>query len=201
MVWGTGMLTPVRNEFLPHVTVAAVRGPLTVALLEIAVPLGDPGLLVSDLLDSRPEPDGRIGIVLHHSQTMPADLASAVARDARFRVIDVADEDHMGVVAAIAACAHVYSSSLHGLILANAFGVPSTWLDVQGIHKSAAFKFYDYALSIGRLLNAPMPLDAILEHAAGLPDRFETIAHLATVVRVREGLCAAFPAEIMAQAV
>lgn len=196
VIWGTGMIGPVRRDFVGNVAFVAVRGPLTAALLELKdLPMGDPGLLSPDLMPHPVEPDDRIGIVLHHSQKPDARLAAALKADPRLRLIDVTDEDHLGVIAAIGSCAHVFSSSLHGLIVADAFGVPNTWLNADGIHASAAFKFYDYALSVGRLLNRPLPAAAIAEAVAALPPK-APLSYRDGVIAAQQALRASFPAAL-----
>lgn len=196
LIWGTGMIGAVRRDFVGNVRFAAVRGPLTAALLELKdLPMGDPGLLVPDLMDAPIARTDRIGIVLHHSQKPGADLIAAMQADPRLMLIDVTNEDHLSVIAAIGGCAHVFSSSLHGLIVADAFGVPNTWLNVDGIHASAAFKFHDYALSVGRLLNRPLPMKAVAEAVAALPPVSE-VPYRAGVEAAQDSLRASFPANL-----
>jgi hypothetical protein len=199
-VWGTGMLAPMRVDFTERVRFCAVRGPLTVDLLGIdpKTPTGDPGLLARDLIDQVPETGDRIGLILHHSQELPDDLSERLERDGRFVRIDVGEPDCLDVVRAIAACRHVMSSSLHGLVVADSLGVPSTWLQGYGIHKNPTFKFYDYALSVGRDLGRPRPLDAIIEIANDLPPKAGALPHEHGVARQAEQLRAAFPQELVA---
>jgi hypothetical protein len=199
-VWGTGMLAPIRTDFVANVRFSAVRGPLTVEFLGIHpdTPTGDPGLLSRDLIDGPVDRHDRIGLVLHHSQTLPQDLADRVARDGRFDVIDVGAPDCLDVVRAIGACRHVMSSSLHGLVVADSLGVPSTWLQGFDIHKSPTFKFYDYALSVGRDLGRPQPLEAIFGIADALPREGGGLAHEIGVMRQADLLRSAFPQDLVA---
>jgi pyruvyltransferase len=199
-VWGTGMIAPMHADFVANVRFCAVRGPLTVDFLGIdpATPTGDPGLFACELIDGQTEPTDRIGLVLHHSQDLPQDLAARLAKDGRFVRISVGEPDCLDVVRLIAACRHVMSSSLHGLIVADSVGVPSTWLQGYGIHKSPTFKFYDYALSVGRDLGRPRPLDAIFEIANDLPRVAGALPHEHGVARQAARLRAAFPQELVA---
>lgn len=64
-------------------------------------------------------------------------------------VIDV-EIDVMTVTRQIAACGLVLSSSLHGLIVADAFGIPNQRLKFSGKLKGEDFKFSDYASALGR---------------------------------------------------
>jgi hypothetical protein len=199
-VWGTGMLAPMRADFVADVRFCAVRGPLTIDLLGIHpdTPTGDPGLLARDLVEVAPEPNDRIGLILHHTQDLPDDLAGRVASDGRFVRIDVGAPDCLDVVRTIASCRHIMSSSLHGLIVADSFGIPSTWLEGYGIHRNPTFKFYDYALSVGRDLGRPKPLSAIIEIANDLPRLAGALPYEAGVARRVEQLRAAFPQDLVA---
>jgi pyruvyltransferase len=195
-LWGTGMVGPGRVDFRPHVRFAAVRGPLTQGLLDLPdLVHGDPGLLVPALFNAAPERRERIGLVLHHSQRPDPALTAAMAADSRLMRINVTDPDHRSVIAAIASCRHVFSSSLHGLIVADAFGVPNTWLDPTGIHASATFKFYDYALSVLRPMPRPIPTSALAARLADLPD---TLPYAAGVGMAQSAIRAAFPEELRA---
>lgn len=194
LVWGSGLIGGGRFKAANLLDYAAVRGPLTQSLLELApLPLGDPGLLANLLLDKVPERNGKIGVVLHFSQAIPAGLGDRLRQDDRFTIIDVQDADHIAVVRQIASCRHIFSSSLHGLIVADAFGVPNTWLNSEGIHRSSSFKFHDYALSVRRLLNDPMDLMGLIEAADRLPSGLETIGYQASVDQRRADLQGAFP--------
>lgn len=195
-LWGTGMVGPGRIDFRPNVRFAAVRGPLTQGLLDLPdLAYGDPGLLVPALFDTPPHRGERIGLVLHHSQKPDAALSAAMAADPRLMRIDVADPDHLAVIAAIASCRHVFSSSLHGLIVADAFGVPNTWLDPSGIHVSATFKFYDYALSVMRPMPRPIATSDVAGRLAALPD---ALSYAAGVGAAQAAIRAAFPDELRA---
>ena len=134
-VWGTGMLMlPAETKYTANLNFAAVRGPLTQMHLNLPddIALGDPGILSADALGRKPKRHDKIGIVLHFTRKLPDDVMQAVEKSGQFELIDVTDPDHMSVVEKIGACRHVISSSLHGLVVADSFGVPNTWLDPQG---------------------------------------------------------------------
>ncbi len=50
---------------------------------------------------------------------------------------------------------NIVSSSLHGIILADAYGIPSAWLSSE-TPKGLEFKFYDYFLSVSKLQKPQM---------------------------------------------
>ncbi|SEL08082.1 Polysaccharide pyruvyl transferase [Roseivivax marinus] len=194
-VWGSGTLKPIRLDFVPHVRFAALRGPITESLLGVDVNgvYGDPGLLVADALGDRPEREDRVGLVPHLAHVDGPEVAALLKADPRLKLIDVR-QDAATVCREIGACAHVLSSSLHGLVVADAYGVPNTWLDPAGIHKSPRLKFYDYAAGIGRALPRPLSFAEVPEHLPRLPDTAPSYAD--GIAAAKAGLLDAFPAEL-----
>ncbi|MEO9823093.1 MAG: polysaccharide pyruvyl transferase family protein [Paracoccaceae bacterium] len=158
-VWGTGLIGPMDTGFLQRLNIASVRGPLSEEILGIKPGgYGDPGLLMAEVLGEDIKREDKVAIVPHFrllDRRRPEELAASLPNA---EVLDPRDNDYLGIVRRIAACKLVVSSSLHGLIIADAFGVPSLWLDPHGNHPYARLKFYDYAASVGRALNTPMRL-------------------------------------------
>jgi hypothetical protein len=152
-IWGSGLLAPIKGDFLANANVAILRGPVTAALLGVQTDrFGDPGLLVPEALGATPTRIDRIGVVPHHTQLDDPAVAALLASDPVFELIDVRD-DATSVCRQIAACRHVVSSSLHGLVVADAYGVASTWADPG---TQSRLKYIDYAASIGRDMAAPV---------------------------------------------
>jgi hypothetical protein len=192
-VWGTGLLNPVFGHgFLKHIDVALVRGPITAALLTLELKrFGDPGLLINDVLPFTGIRSDRIGIVPHYSLMEDAELLDLIASDPAYLLIDPR-EDPAQVCLQIAQCAHVYASSLHGLIVADAYGVPNTWITPSG---QSWLKYLDYAASIGRRdMMAPLNLDEIKTHEPVPVDYSNGIT------AAREALYESFPARLKSTA-
>lgn len=193
-VWGSGAMKPVGRGFLPHVDLCAVRGPKTMAALQVdPVPFGDPGLLIKETLGEDIAQTEAIGVIPHVSQLekswdeLTGQIPGAVLIDVR--------EDAAEVVRQIARCRHVFSSSLHGLIVADAYGVPNTWMDPAGIHAEPEFKFSDYAASIGRDIGQPCAPGDVPGLAAALGDP-APLPYAAGIEALKPGLVAAFPAAL-----
>lgn len=147
-VWGSGRNGKIGEEAhrFASLDVRAVRGPLTRQfLLErgIACPevFGDPALLIPRLFPTRFRRSvvpGKVGIVPNLN-----DLA--LVEDAR--LIDPTDRWDR-VIDKILSCEMVVASSLHGLIVADAFGVPCA--QVRFSPTEADFKYRDYHEGAGR---------------------------------------------------
>lgn len=147
VVLGSGKLF---EETVPDATnrYLAVRGPLTASRIpHPVIPLGDPGLLAPELVvvDRRTH---QLGVLPHWSDT-------TLATDARFTkygplVIDPGG-DPLDVVRAIGSCHKLVSSSLHGLIVADSFGIPRRLERAPRLlnHEGGMFKFDDYNRSVG----------------------------------------------------
>ena len=107
------------------------------------VAIGDPGLLADHLLGPEPrETSEVVGLVPHYVDVDLAITAQLGTRDG-WVVIDPRD-DVTRVVRSIAACEAVLSSSLHGLVVADALGVPNRWLPLLNRIVGGDFKFRDY---------------------------------------------------------
>jgi pyruvyltransferase len=142
-VWGTGRggdeLPP---HDLTHATVKALRGRETQKLVKggDGAVLGDPGLLISDFVE--PDPQGYTAVVAHFQDQ---DRMSALYKDDV--IVDVTASAAEGIKT-ISHAERVVSSSLHGIVLADAFGLPRKWDYFEG-SLGGGFKFKDYASVMG----------------------------------------------------
>jgi pyruvyltransferase len=167
VVWGTGLMGP---EFeVPVIEprrIVALRGRLTLEALHARgarsaeVALGDPGILAARLCTAgQPVVAGRLGLVPHYFDWRhPA--VQALLADPRVYLLDVHQPPHE-FLRAMQGCQWVASSSLHGLIFADALGIPSVWLDIGGKLGGGHFKFLDYYSTTD--LADPRPLQLAAE--------------------------------------
>lgn len=152
-ILGSGRLYPGSriNLYGGTQTVLALRGPLTAKAWPTDVAIGDPGLLANELVEPQPKTID-LGIVPHWSD-------ATLAYDRRFysphwstRVIHP-DGDPIEVVTKIGRCKKIVSSSLHGLIVADSFGIPRRFeYTPHFAREGGSFKFEDYSASIGAKL-------------------------------------------------
>lgn len=149
VVWGSGINGKVPNAELrfSNLDVRAVRGPRTAAVLEsrgINVPriFGDPALLMPRLF---PE---LFGVPKSQARTVVPNLHDFEALRNRDDVLDPRLPIEV-CVKAIASSEYVVASSLHGIILAEAAGVPVGLLKPS---VESMFKYEDYFEGTGRSL-------------------------------------------------
>jgi len=146
VVWGTGALC---NERLNGrgIRFLAVRGPRTRALIRGDVPevYGDPAYLLPLIYQPKPEPRREVGVVAHYK-----DLDVMFTGDPSVAEIDVTCGDWRRVVDRIVACDVIISSSLHGIIVAEAYGVPAVWVQPTKRLRGGEFKFHDYYAATAR---------------------------------------------------
>lgn len=120
---------------LGSATVLALRGAFTARLAGLHPPLlADLGLLAADLAP-RVSRDVPVGTV----------RADGDPRPPIGLVLDPMS-DAEALIASAARCERIVSSSLHGLILADALGIPSMW---DPYPPDVTFKFRDYASAYG----------------------------------------------------
>ncbi|KEJ88483.1 polysaccharide pyruvyl transferase family protein [Sulfitobacter donghicola] len=192
-VWGTGLLNPIfGHDFLDNVELALVRGPITAALLKREMKTyGDPGLLINEVLPFMGARQDRIGIVPHYSLMDDPDLLALVASDPAFLLIDPR-HDEKEVCLQIASCAHVFASSLHGLIIADAYGVSNTWIEPKG---QSWLKYHDYAASVGRNdMKTPITLAEVKS------TKPTAIAYSDDITAAQQALHESFPARLKSTA-
>lgn len=156
-VWGTGSLHAIQcniNNFIHQkmirrLDVRAVRGPLTRTNLQrvgVSCPpiYGDPAVLMPLIYDPIRNEQKRI-VVLSHLN----DNCGNEPNDSKDLIIsNTITSDWKKMIDIIASAKFVISSSLHGIILAESYGVPAVLLRPQT--DTELFKYMDYYLGTGR---------------------------------------------------
>lgn len=155
-VWGTGFITDHREQlnFIRKVNVCALRGEKSKAIVEkimgekIKCVLADPGLLVSKIY-SQEEKKYDIGIVPHYVDINNPAMKKALLHYKNSILIDVT-ENPSEVIRKITRCRNIISSSLHGLIIADSFGIPNQWVKCSEKIIGDSFKYEDYYSAFGK---------------------------------------------------
>lgn len=156
-VWGSGFISEDAMLHGPPKAVHAVRGPLSRAKLlqmGIACPevYGDPALLLPRFYNPDVPKSHAIGIIPHYIDKSHPWLKSH-ANDPRIKILDI-EAGIEEFVREVKSCEVILSSSLHGLICADSYGVPNAWIRLSDGVVGGDFKFRDYRSSIG----APEPV-------------------------------------------
>jgi pyruvyltransferase len=146
--------------------VVSVRGPLTMETfkkLGINCPavFGDPALLFRDIYNPQIEKTHEIGIIPHYVDQHNEDVVR-LCRDHGVRMVDI-QAGIEEVVKQVKSCRFIASSSLHGLILADMYSVPSVWIKISDKIHGDDFKFHDYFASVNELKPKCFQLDKALQ--------------------------------------
>ena len=184
VVWGSGLNGKVKNAAggiaLPKhpdsIHFKAVRGPLTRKLLmeagaDVPEVYGDPALLVGHFV--KPLAERRGTLVFPHFSDMAATLNQWSHPSET--LIWNAQAPVESTIAAINASERVVTSALHGMVLADALGVPVVPMRI-GTEEST-FKYHDYWLGTEREplefvqgLNSALEANPVM--APALPENF-----------------------------
>lgn len=184
--WGTGTLSDKRL-LLPGVEILAVRGPRTASLVrETAVPniYGDPALLLPKLFMPKQGKKFSLSVVPHYMDF--ASVKSNWRPDRSTTLVDVSRLSWRTAVEEIVSSEVVISSSLHGLIIAEAYGVPAVWVTFSDQVVGGVHKFLDYYEGTGRSdspITGKISLNKIAEMASS-PPIFDT-SRLGQALRLR----------------
>jgi len=146
IVWGSGFMN--WNESFRGGKVLAVRGKLTNDKL-IAMgfrrcnAFGDPALLLP-LIVSPTENKVRDVVIIPHWTEVESFKKKY---GEHYKVLDIRTADIENFISELTSCRYVLSTSLHGIILSHAYGIPALWIK-KGYIDTDGFKFHDYFSSV-----------------------------------------------------
>ncbi|NLB65376.1 MAG: hypothetical protein GX803_02780 [Lentisphaerae bacterium] len=160
VVWGAGLINnePGWDLISKPRKILAVRGPLTRQWLldrgiECPAVYGDPALLLPRFYTPAPRSRARIGVIPNyadHERNAPALKRIAAWSEARKIAVN-GYGDWRDVIDDITSCDMIVSSSLHGLIVAEAYQIPAIWVEFEPPSPGWwRFKFDDFYASIGK---------------------------------------------------
>jgi len=160
-VWGAGSGN-LDDVFCSRHHYHAVRGQKCLA--QINQPksqpvLGDPGLLASSLVAKPGTKKIRVGLIPHIAHRTAPEITDLLSRIPGAKIIDVYSPVKQ-VLEEIASCEFVLSTSLHGLIVADSYGVPNQWLMLErNVRKE--FNYQDYYSSFAMSQPAPVTTEQV----------------------------------------
>lgn len=196
VVWGSGIIS--RDDSFGEASFKAVRGPKTrerVLELGYSCPeiYGDPGILLPRYMDPEAKKTHAIGIIPHYVDYRT--VFEMYTDDPQIKVIDLITDDLEKTTTEILSCERTISSSLHGLIISHAYGIPSVWVKYSDKLSGDYVKFEDYFLSVGiepytaKVCNGRISQDELLkiiENNRNLPQQHR-------ITKMQDELIKAFP--------
>lgn len=159
VVWGSGFGRKPsklkyflkRREMTVPQKIVAVRGPLTRKAFEkfnISCPsiYGDPALLMPRFYNPVIGKKYKIGLIPHYTDYNN----EWILRNQKENILIInVNKPAEEVIREMLSCSVLLSSSLHGLIIADAYRIPSCWIMMSEFMKRQCFKFMDYFHSLG----------------------------------------------------
>lgn len=196
IIWGSGIhkfssIANIarRSDYVKY-DIRAVRGPLTRQALvasgyECPEIYGDPAILMPLIYQKQSEKKYRFTLIPHMNMIDEQNEKYGKI----LNVLDVRTTDYKAFIDEITASECVISASLHGIILAESYGVPAVLL-MNGM-ESEILKYYDWYWSTGRrnILIATSVEDAMKAHPMELPD----------LSQMRKNIIEAFPIDVWKQ--
>lgn len=153
-IWGAGFISDNSKIALPK-KVYAVRGPKTREIYlknKIDCPeiYGDPALLFPLIYNPAIQKKYSLGIIPHYVDRKNPWILKMQKREDVLVIDLLVGYDYKKVIDQILQCEKILSSSLHGIILSDAYRIPNRQINLSNKVTGANFKFIDYYQSVGR---------------------------------------------------
>ncbi len=145
-IWGTGFMN--ETDIFHGGKISAVRGPLSNCKIiksgfcgtEV---YGDPALLLPLVYPCSIHKHNDLGLIPHMFETdYFIEKYSTL-----YKIIDLRSHDIEKITDDITSCRFILSSSLHGIIVSHAYGIPALWIKKSYVNTDG-FKFKDYFSSV-----------------------------------------------------
>lgn len=158
VIWGSGFISSTSRFKDKPRKICAVRGPLTRELMikqgiDCPEVYGDPALLYPLFYKPTVKKRYKLGILPHYVD-QNSQLLSIFENNPDILIINILAGVNK-VVDDICKCEMIASSSLHGIIAADAYGIPSIWIELSDNVDGNGFKYYDYFESVRRINETP----------------------------------------------
>jgi len=149
IVWGSGIIN--QEIKIKKATFLAVRGPKTRKYLmdlgyEVPEIYGDPAILLPQFFNPKVEKKYKIGIVPHYTDYKLVKDWYENRND--IVVIDMMTNTVESKTIEFLECEKIISSSLHGVIIAHAYGIPAIWQKFSDKVFGDDIKYQDYMESV-----------------------------------------------------
>jgi polysaccharide pyruvyl transferase WcaK-like protein len=158
VVWGSGIVD--KTHTIAKADFRAVRGPRTRQFLkelgyECPAVYGDPALLLPRYYDLEIRKEYKVGIVPHYVDYPFA--KKMYQGNGEISVIDLLTQQVEQTTKEILSCQYIISSSLHGIIVAHAYGIPAVWVKFSDKIFGDDIKYFDYFESVD--IETPTPIE------------------------------------------
>lgn len=168
IIWGSGaMYGGERILKEKPKKVLAVRGPLTRKYLlsqGVNCPdiYGDPALLLPKIYQPNVRKKYKLGVIPHYMD-FDNEYLSELKNDSEVKIIKLRGyKDWHKVIDEICECELIISSSLHGLIISDAYGIPNHWIKLSNKILGGYFKYHDYFMSVNRDIIEPLSISQVI---------------------------------------
>lgn len=163
IIWGSGAISGGDTKLSASpMKVCAVRGKLTRNYLlnrNVQCPeiFGDPALLLPFIYKSETKKKYKIGIIPHvvDLDTPLTYLLGNLFKESVHIISFKNYKDWRSLIDEINSCEYILSSSLHGLIISDAYGIPNIWIKISENLTGGNFKFLDYFSGVERNTQHP----------------------------------------------
>ncbi len=168
-VWGAGFISEHTSLLRKPFKIHSVRGKLTrKKLLALGVECpenyGDPALLISKYYNAKPCGRYRLGIIPHYVDLSNSLLKKIIDEHDDIILIDVAHYNKWtDICDKVVSCDYIISSSLHGLIISDSYGIPNRWIQFSDKIYGGNFKYLDYFSAVERTEIDPIYLSSIVD--------------------------------------
>lgn len=149
VVWGSGIMF-ADDDIDINARFLSVRGPRTYERLkelgaDVKPVFGDPALLLPEIykLPKIARKPYKYGLFAHYVD-MPLIFDWYKKEGNSIKILNPINPHPMNLVREVVKCERIISSSLHGLIVAHAYGIPAIWVKHSDKLHGDDSKFYDY---------------------------------------------------------
>ncbi|WP_158683967.1 polysaccharide pyruvyl transferase family protein [Pseudoalteromonas sp. T1lg10] len=153
IIWGSGFISEHTEIREAPYKICAVRGIKTAEKylslgIEPPAVFGDPALLISRYYKPKIEKKYKIGVIPHYVDYSTSFIKKCIASSG-VKVINLINSNPLTVIDEIMQCEIILSSSLHGLIVPEAYGIKTKWIKLSENVIGGDFKFQDHYQTLG----------------------------------------------------
>lgn len=159
IIIGTGVSPDMQlNNYFSAYKICSVRGPLTKQWLDdkgLKCPniYGDPALILPIIYNPVVKKKYKLGFIPHFIDRTNK-VISSLKKYPNSIILDTSNYNNwQDFIKSICECELIFSSSLHGIIFADAYNIPNIWTHFDKTVNP--FKYQDYFQSVGRNCTTP----------------------------------------------